>query len=193
MATHSSFPGWRIPWTEESGRLHTVPGVPKSGTWLSDWAYTHPHTHTHTHPTQWRTLVVILGSDDSGIQCSMIQPISPNLTPLHNFPASVKLIMCSISCTWLFVTPWSVAHLDPLSIGFYRQEYWSGLPFPPPGDLPNPGTKLESLASPALADKFTTWATWEASVKHIASWYIWYHFLMLPVCGGWNEASPKHL
>ena len=39
-----------------------------------------------------------------------------------------------------FATPWTVAHQPPLSMGFSRQEYWSGLPFPSPGDLPNPGT-----------------------------------------------------
>ena len=47
-----------------------------------------------------------------------------------------------------FVTPWTVAHHAPLSMGFSRQEYWSGLPFPSPGDLPNPGTEPKS---PALA------------------------------------------
>ena len=41
----------------------------------------------------------------------------------------------------LFVTPWAVARQAPLSMGFSRQEYWSGLPFPPPGDLPDPGIK----------------------------------------------------
>ena len=41
----------------------------------------------------------------------------------------------------LFVTPWTVALQAPLSMGFSRQEYWSGLPFPPPGDLPGPGIK----------------------------------------------------
>ena len=46
-----------------------------------------------------------------------------------------------------FAAPWTVAHQAPLSMGFSRQEYWSGLPFPPPGDLPNPG--IES-GSPAL-------------------------------------------
>ena len=40
-----------------------------------------------------------------------------------------------------FVTPWTVAHQAPLSMGFSRQEYWSGLPFPLPGELPNPGTE----------------------------------------------------
>ena len=44
----------------------------------------------------------------------------------------------------LFLTPWTVAHQAPPSMGFYRQEYWSGLPFPSPGDLPNPGTEPRS-------------------------------------------------
>ena len=49
------------------------------------------------------------------------------------------------------VTPWTVASLAPLSMGFCRQEYWSGLPFPPPGDLPYPGIEPTSRVSPALA------------------------------------------
>ena len=44
----------------------------------------------------------------------------------------------------LFVTPWAVAQQAPLSMGFSRQEYWSELPFPPPGDVPDPGIELES-------------------------------------------------
>ena len=43
-------------------------------------------------------------------------------------------------------TPWTVARQAPLSMGFPRQKYWSGLPFPPPGDLPNPGIKPRSYA-----------------------------------------------
>ena len=56
----------------------------------------------------------------------------------------------------LFVTPWTVARQAPLSMEFSRQEYWSGLPCPPPGDLPNPGTEPVSLMSPALAGGFFT-------------------------------------
>ena len=63
----------------------------------------------------------------------------------------------------LFVTPWTVASQASLSMGFFRQEYWSGLPCPPPGDLPDPEIKLVSLMSPALAREFfTTSANWEA-------------------------------
>ena len=55
----------------------------------------------------------------------------------------------------LFVTPGTVAHQAPLSMEFSRLEYWSGLPFPSPGDLPNPGTEPESPVSPALqADSY---------------------------------------
>ena len=60
---------------------------------------------------------------------------------------------------WLFApsvisdsTPWTVAHHAPLSMGFYRQEYWSEMPFPLPEDLPNPGIKPASSVSPALQE-----------------------------------------
>ena len=63
-----------------------------------------------------------------------------------------------LSCAQLFATPWTVTPQAPLSMGFSRQEYWSGLPCPSPGDLPNSGIKRTSLA---LADDlFTTSATW---------------------------------
>ena len=72
-------------------------------------------------------------------------------------------MLSHLSCVLLFVTPWPVAHQAPLSLGFSRQEYWSGLPCPPPGDLPDPGIELVSLMSPALTGGFfTTSATWEA-------------------------------
>ena len=53
--------------------------------------------------------------------------------------AGWKVKVKSLSRVWLFATPWTVARQVPLSIGFPRQEYWSGLPFPSPGDFPNPG------------------------------------------------------
>ena len=52
----------------------------------------------------------------------------------------------SLSRVRLFVTPWTVAHQAPLSMGFSRQEYWNGLPFPSPGDLPDPGIEARSPA-----------------------------------------------
>ena len=60
--------------------------------------------------------------------------------------------VCVLSPVQLFVTLWTVGHQAPLPMEFTRQEYWSGLPFPPPGDLLNPGIEPMSLESPALAD-----------------------------------------
>ena len=51
---------------------------------------------------------------------------------------------CMLSCVRLFATPWTAARQTPLSTGFSRQEYWSGLPYPSAGDLPNPGIKPRS-------------------------------------------------
>ena len=59
-----------------------------------------------------------------------------------------------LSQVQLFETPWTVAHQVPLSREFSREEYWSGLPFPTPGNLPYLGIELASLASPALAGGF---------------------------------------
>ena len=76
---------------------------------------------------------------------------------------------CMLSCfspIRLFATLWTVAHQALLSMGFPRQEYWSGLPCPPPGDLPDSGTEPASPISPALANRFfTTSATWEVCIR----------------------------
>ena len=66
-----------------------------------------------------------------------------------------------LSLVWLFVTPRTVAPQAPLSMGFSRQEYWSGLPFPPPGDLPDPRdrTRVSCIGRQILYH----WAAWEAT------------------------------
>ena len=74
-----------------------------------------------------------------------------------------------LSQVQLFVTPWTVACQAPLSMGFPKQDYWNGLPFPIPGNRPNPGIEPRPLASPALAGNFfTTCATWETCL----SWHL---------------------
>ena len=66
------------------------------------------------------------------------------------------------------VTPWTAARQVPISMGFSRQEYWSGLPLPPPRNIPDPGIKPASLDSPALAGGFfTIGAIWEALNRRI--------------------------
>ena len=69
---------------------------------------------------------------------------------------SVHACTESLSRVRLFETPWTVARQAPLSLGFPRQEYWSSVPFPSPGDLSDPGIKPASLASPGLAGGFFT-------------------------------------
>ena len=118
MATHSSVLAWRIPWTEEPGRLQSMRS--QSWTQLSRWA----------------------------------RKSFPFTFCLRCVPAC--LLGCRLSRLQLFVTLWTVAHQAPLSRGFSRQENWSGLLFPSPGDLPLPGIEPASLMS------FTTCTTWEA-------------------------------
>ena len=125
-------------------------------------------------PTQWnRMLFVLIGAHciicvgrkmtndcswSTTLGTVIGQPVIPVFLDCPNFStenhASQTLsVLCgwSLSCIWLFVTPWTVAHQVPLSWGFFRQEYWSGLPCPPPGNLPNPGIKPRS---PALQETF---------------------------------------
>jgi len=71
-------------------------------------------------------------------------------------------VLSRFSCVRLCATLWTIACQAPLSMGFSKQEYWSGLPGPSPGDFPNPGIESTSLKSPALADGFfTIRSTWE--------------------------------
>ena len=75
-----------------------------------------------------------------------------------NFPYYQGLAICVLSRVQLFVTPLTALYQIPLSMGFSRQAYWSGLPFPVPGDLPSAGIKPTCLVSPALAGRFFTTA-----------------------------------
>ena len=70
--------------------------------------------------------------------------------------ATLALYLCMYSVMSYSVTPWTVAHKAILLMEFSRREYWSGLPFPPPGGLPDPGIKPASLEPPELAGGFFT-------------------------------------
>ena len=67
-------------------------------------------------------------------------------TIMRSHFSTLKVKVKSLSCVWLFATPWTIAHQAPLSRGFPRQEYWSGLLFLSPGYLPKPRTEPRSLA-----------------------------------------------
>ena len=90
----------------------------------------------------------------------LIQDIGIPFHKTHHQPSlivAVPLWMLSrFSCILLFVTQWAVVHQAPLSMEFPRQEYWSGFPFSPPGDLPDSGIKPTSLMSLALTGRFFT-------------------------------------
>ena len=79
--------------------------------------------------------------------------------------------MYVLSCVQLFATVWTVACQASLSMEFSSQEYWSGLPFHPPGDLPDPGIEPTSPASSALASGFFLlfyhYATWEVQAGQV--------------------------
>ena len=64
-------------------------------------------------------------------------------------------MLSRFSQVWFFEIPWTVARQALLSMGFSQQEFWSGLPFPPPGNLPKPGIKLRSPTAPALQAGFS--------------------------------------
>ena len=78
-------------------------------------------------------------------------------------------VLSRFSHVRLFATLWTIAYQVPLCMGFSRQEFWSELPFPPPGDLPNPGIAPASSASLALAGGFfTTNATWASFLTFLS-------------------------
>ena len=97
----------------------------------------------------------------SNISFSKRSLLKPPWCLTWGFAYSAHVVSC-FSYVRLFVTLWTVAHQAPLSMGFSRQEYWSGLPCPPPGDLPHSEMEPTSLTSTALAGGFfTTSTTWE--------------------------------
>ena len=91
-----------------------------------------------------------------------------------------KGYVCVLGRVRLFATSWTVACQASLSMGFSRQEYWSGLPFPSPGNIPDPRIKPTSLMSPALAGGFfTTGATWDMGIRVISFSYFQGYILYL--------------
>ena len=129
MAAHSSILARRIPWTQEPGRLQST-GLQRAG---HDWSFSaHMHQKYGSETCQqgknnlhvWN-LELKLAIDVSELSLSFS----------FSFSFSPLFLVCVLSClsrVWLCSTPWTVACQGPLSKRFSRQEYWSGLPFPPP-------------------------------------------------------------
>ena len=98
-------------------------------------------SHVRNHPTIFQS------------SCTILQQFIPStMYGGFNFSTSFCCFQ-SLSRVQLFATPWTVSRQAPLSMGFSRQEYWSGLPFPSPGDVPDPGIEP---TCPALAGRFLT-------------------------------------
>ena len=104
-----------------------------------------PHNWCHSPCCSW----YVSAAEDGGLGVRMVScgvPHSPHFLSAYYVTGTV-LVVCVLSCfssVWLFATLWTIASQAPLSMGFPRQEYWSGLPFATPGDLPNPGTQPPS-------------------------------------------------
>ena len=123
--------------------------------------FMHTHTHIHTYIHIYIYIYIYI--------CDCIKKIRKTNKTDNTITSVIRGYLCLLPFTlcawllshvWLFATPWTVAQQAPLSMGFSRQEYWSGLPCPPPGDLPVPGIEPRS---PRIAGGFfTSWATREA-------------------------------
>ena len=106
--------------------------------------------------------------------------------------AYVWMLSC-FSCVQLFATLWTIAFKAPLSVGFSRQEYWSGLPFPPPGDLPDPRIEPKSPVSLALAGRFFTTRTTRLFTMaedwriHVFELWCWRRLIRVP----WTARIPN--
>ena len=123
-------------------------------------AKAHTHTHSHSIMPPFPTSPT---PPPGKTRCETPLPRKPLHRLYRSLASPCARLLSRFNHVRLFATPWTVACQAPLSMGFSRQEHWSGLPCPPPGNLPNPGIEPSSLMSPALVGRFfTTSATWEA-------------------------------
>ena len=86
----------------------------------------------------------------------LVLAASINVPPKHPSGVSCVCVLSRFSCVRFRATPWTIALQTPLSMGLSRQEYWSWIACPPPGDFPDPGIEPTSLPSPALTGQFFT-------------------------------------
>ena len=159
MATHSSILAWRIPRTEKPGRLSM--GLQRVG---HNWA-------TELNWTNINRKLEILGWPKVHSGFSVRYYGKARMNFLANWQRHTCMHAKSLSLVRLSATSWTVACQAPLFMRFSRQEYWSELPCPPPGHLPDPGIEPTSLTYPALAGWFfTTGTTWKA--HSIVNWIL---------------------
>ena len=162
-----------------------------------DWVHT--HTHTSFSKLFWKFGIFLCFHINFLILCisKLHGLLQDEWTPLVCYcrvltlklqtllqNSSVCVDVCALSHVWLFVTPSTVDHQILLSTEFSRREYWSGLPCPSLGDVPDPGIKPTSLAVPPLAGRFFTTAPPGKPLKTPES-------SLLPLCISFNSGFSK--
>ena len=126
-----------------------IHGVAKSQTQQSDWTELNCGLMLYSNDNEWTTALPVITDESHNVGWKKAE----------GRRSTYCLILCIYVCmrvlrrVQLLATPWTIAYQAPLSMGFSRQEYWSGLSFPPPGNLPNPGMEP---AFPGLAGRVST-------------------------------------
>ena len=114
-----------------------------------------------------------------------------NKRGVEDFPhVYAHVRVCLVSCS---ATRWTVAHQAALSVGFSRQDYWGGFPFPSPGDLPHPGIEPASPVPPALAGILHCWDTWEALLHIYRPPFVWWTWVWVNSWSWWWTGRPGML
>ena len=146
MATHSSILTWKIPWIEEPGRLQSMGSQRVWHDWATSLTLKSKNIPHHHHCPAKQAKKLSKTYDEIDLKYHLF-----SLNTCIQFSQGIIFNqlwfggLVANSCPAL-ETSWTVARQAPLSMGFPRQEYWSGLPFPSPGDLPNSGIEPRSPA-----------------------------------------------
>ena len=166
MAIHSSTLAWKIPWMEEPGRLQSTRSQEVGHNWVT---FTHSFIklrttlfNIHSSPSLWEEGMVLMhwstwNSSFSALcimhaLCIYIfsEILLSKVLTTNSLPSfACACVLSRLTHIRLFVTPWTLTCQAPLSMGFSRQEYWSGLLWPPSGALPDSGIEPVSPTSPA--------------------------------------------
>ena len=158
MGTHSSTLAWKIPWAEEPGGLQSMGSLGVGQDWATSFSLSLSLScigEWNGNPLQCSYLE---NPRDRGTWWAAVYGVAQNWTRLKRFSSSSSSssrTLHGLKCVCSYpVTPWTVASRAPPSMWFSRQEYWSGLLFTTPGDLPNPGIRLSlrisRIGSPIL-------------------------------------------
>ena len=131
----------------------------QGSSWIPEWVV-YPFFRASSRPRNWTRISYIAGKFLTSWVTKEV--ISIYIHIYTHTRTCVCMLAKLLHCVRFFVTLWTITHQAPLSVGFSRQQYWSGLPFPSPRDLPDPGMETKSLVSPWLAGRFfTISAMWE--------------------------------